>query len=124
MFIEFNGGLAEPLFQEKLIPFGLTPTQADIIVIDGAVSAKSFARFFDKYALEKLFHYEGLTGLRVLVIQRIRVLHRWLLRQQRKAGRNLGLVNLTKFDDDALASLLDQEEKEGTTKGRSVGDAM
>ena len=32
-------------------------------------------------------------------------------------------MNLTKFDDDALASLLDQEEREGTTKERSVGGA-
>ena len=122
VFIEFNGVLAEPQFREKLITFGLTPTQADIVIENGAVSAKSFARLFDKDALEKLFQYEGLTGLRVLVIQRIRVLHRWL-RQQQEAGRNLGLVNLTKFDDDALASLLDQEEREGTTKGRSVGGA-
>jgi hypothetical protein len=78
VFIEFNGVLAEPQFREKLITFGLTPTQADIVIENGAVSAKSFARLFDKDALEKLFHYEGLTGLQVLVIQCIWVLHRWL----------------------------------------------
>ena len=37
VFIEFNGVLAEPQFREKLITFGLTPTQADIVIENGAV---------------------------------------------------------------------------------------
>jgi hypothetical protein len=57
VFIEFIGVLAEPQFREKLITFGPTPSQADIMIGNGAVSAKSFARLFDKDALDKLFHY-------------------------------------------------------------------
>ena len=59
VFIEFNGVLAEPQFREKLITFGLTPAQADIVIENGASQRNLLHAFSIKMLWTNSFIMKG-----------------------------------------------------------------
>jgi hypothetical protein len=106
-------------FKAKLMSFGMTGELAQIIVDNGASNVYSFARFFNKSALSELFTQEyGLDKIPMLVKQRIKIFHRWLQKCHNE-GEDLLHINLEKFNDKVLESLIDEEgDGASTVRGR------
>jgi hypothetical protein len=65
-------------FRDKLLSFGLTELQANYVVLNGATSPNAFARLFTTSALDALFKKEKLNSLMILVVERVKMFHRWL----------------------------------------------
>jgi hypothetical protein len=102
---------------DKLISFDLSEVAVQRMIRNGVATVVAFALLFDGKALDLLFKKEGLDQLPVLVEQRVRLFHKWL-RQCRDRGVNLKKVDLSRFDDFTMASLLDSKEAESAVRGR------
>ncbi|MCK7580948.1 MAG: hypothetical protein MZV65_38610 [Chromatiales bacterium] len=113
-----EGTTFEIPFIEKLISFGMTIPQALAIVENGATNPNVFARLFTDSALTELFLREPLTTLKILVVERVRMFHRWL-NERHKAGVSLTRIDLDKFDDNVMASLVEAASRGSTARERS-----
>jgi len=95
----------------------LSEENTRIIIGNGATTPFTFARFFDKGALKDLFGDDyGLAKTPLLVKQKVKVFHHWL-QEQHKEGENLTDIDLVKFNDETMATLLDEEPEGGTVCG-------
>jgi hypothetical protein len=102
----------------KFITLGLTAEASRILINNGVTTPTIFARLFDAKALDLLFQRDELKNLSVLAQQRVRTFHKWL-RQCHDRGVHLNKINLSRFTDVVMASLLDAKETESSTRGRS-----
>jgi hypothetical protein len=101
-----KGTTFEIPFIKKLISFGMSIPQALAIVKNGATDPNVFARLFTDSALMELFLREKLTTLKILMVKRVQMFHRWL-NERHKASVSLTHIDLDKFDDNIMASLLE-----------------
>jgi len=114
-----NGITYSVSFLEKLKSFGLADDKACIIVENGVTTPFTFARFFDKAALKDLFGDDyGLAKTPLLVKQKVKVFHRWL-QNMHKEGEDLNGIDLERFDNQAMATLLEEDPEGGVVCGQS-----
>jgi hypothetical protein len=93
-------------FCDKLRSFGLSELQANLIVQNNATSSNAFARLFSQSALDSLFKKNQLNNLRILVVQCVKIFHRWL-NDQHGDGESLTSIALEGFTDQVMATLMD-----------------
>jgi hypothetical protein len=95
-------------FRDKLQCFGLSDCelQANLIVQNGTTNPNVFARLFSQSALDSLFEKDQLNDLRILVVQRVKMLHRWL-NDRHGAGESLTGIALEGFTNQVMATLVD-----------------
>jgi hypothetical protein len=113
-----EGTTFEIPFIKKLISFGMTIPQALAIVKNGASNPNVFARLFTDLALTELFLREPLTTLKTLVVERVQIFHCWL-NERHKAGVSLTCIDLDRFDDNVMASLVEAASRGSTARERS-----
>ena len=103
-------------FHEKLQSFGLTEPQVDFIVLNGATSPNTFARLFTSSALDALFKTDLLRTIMILVMERVKMFHRWL-NERHSAGESLTGISLDRFTDTAMASLVEADSRGSVRRG-------
>ena len=97
-------------FRDKLRSFGLSELQANRVVLNGATNPNAFARLFSKSA-------EHLNDLRILVVERVKMFHRWL-NDRHGAGESLIGISLDGFTDQAMASLVEADSRGSVKRER------
>jgi hypothetical protein len=113
-----EGTTFEIPFINKLISFGMTIPQALAIIKNGATNPNVFARLFTDSALTELFLREPLTSLKILVIKRVQIFHCWL-NKRHKAGVSLTWIDLDKFDDNVMVSLVEAASRGSSAREQS-----
>jgi hypothetical protein len=113
-----EGTIFEVPFIDKLISFGMTGPQALAIIENGATNPNVFARLFTDSALTELFLRELFTTLKILMVKRVQMFHCWL-NECHKAGVSLTRIDLDKFDDNVMASLMEAASHRSTVRERS-----
>jgi hypothetical protein len=88
----------------------MSELQANFIVLNGATNPNAFARLFTESALDALFEKEHLNDLRVLVVERVRMFHRWL-NERHGAGESLTGISLDGFTDQVMATLVEADSR-------------
>jgi hypothetical protein len=91
----------------------MTVPQALAIIKNRATNPNVFARLFTDSALTELSLREPLTTLKILVVERVQMFHRWLT-ERHKAGVSLTWIDLDKFDDNVMASLVEAASRGST----------
>jgi hypothetical protein len=109
-------------FRDKLRSFGLSEFQANLIVLNGATSPNVFARLFTRSALDALFEKEHLDDLRILVVERVKMFHRWL-NERHVAGESLIHISLAGFTDQVMATLVEADSRGSATRVRDEGSS-
>jgi hypothetical protein len=104
-------------FRDKLRSFGLSEPEANFIVQNGATSPIVFARLFSQSALDSLFEKHQLSDLRILVVQRVKMFHRWL-NDWHGAGKSLTGIALEGFTDQVMATLVDADSRGSAKRER------
>jgi len=116
-----NGLVYSVPFLNKLISFRLTRSQAIFIVDNGATTPFTFARFFSKTALKNLLHPKrGIGKIRIESEEHIKALHRWL-QQKHSEGEDLKVINLERFTDEVMETLVEEDINEGAARERNSG---
>jgi hypothetical protein len=100
-------GDKEPAVNKDAAEQGETD-DALVIVDNGATSPNVFARLFTQTALTELFTREPLDMLRILVMERVRMFHRWL-NERHKLGVSLSRTALDQFDDEVMTTLVEAD---------------
>jgi len=96
-------------------------------VLNGATSPNVFARLFTKSALNALFEKEHLNDLRILVVERVKMFHKWL-NEWHVAGELLTSISLAGFNDQVMVTLVEADSHgstmrvcdEGSSKGTGL----
>jgi hypothetical protein len=112
-----EGTTFEIPFIKKLISFGMTIPQALAIVKNRATNPNVFARLFTDLALMELFLWEPLITLKILVVERVQMFHHWL--NERHKAMSLTCIDLDRFDDNVMASLVEAASRGSTARERS-----
>jgi hypothetical protein len=96
----------------------MTIPQALAIIKNGATNPNVFVRLFTDSVLMELFLLEPLTTLKILVVKRVQMFHHWL-NKCHKAGMPLTWIDLDKFDDNVMASLVEVASHGNTARASS-----